>query len=73
VAHWWSWYHKLHVPIKKLKTNICLKGRAPPGSKRAQGCPLVAERCGALLKMPIRSTTLSINYISEKVDVVQFA
>jgi hypothetical protein len=25
------------------------------GSKRAQGCPLVAEGCGTLLKMPCRN------------------
>jgi hypothetical protein len=32
-------------------------GGSPLGSKRAQGCPLGAEVCGALLKMPSRSTT----------------
>jgi hypothetical protein len=37
----WSGYHKLPIKILKKKKNIYifLKGRAPPGSKRAQGRP----------------------------------
>jgi hypothetical protein len=36
-----------------------LRGRAPQGSKRAQGCPLAAAGRSALLKMPSRSTNKS--------------
>jgi hypothetical protein len=54
-----SWYHKLPIKILFL---IFFKGAGRPlGSKRAQGCPLVAEGCDALLKMPSRSTNLRIS------------
>jgi hypothetical protein len=43
------------------------------GSKRAQGRPLVAEGCGALLKMPIRSTknkqlTVCTHLLCQEID-----
>jgi hypothetical protein len=41
-------------------SSFFLKGRAPLGSKWAQGRPLVSEGCGALLKMPRRNTNISI-------------
>jgi hypothetical protein len=50
VAPWWSWYHK----VPKQNYFIFFTGQ---GAEKAQGCPLVAEGCGALLRISSRSTT----------------
>jgi uncharacterized membrane protein (UPF0136 family) len=43
-------------PLSFNTFKTLLRAGHPLGSKRAQGCPLVAEGHGALLKMPSRST-----------------
>jgi hypothetical protein len=45
------------ITNKNKKIFFFFKGAGCPlGSKRVEGHPLVAEGCGALLKMPSRST-----------------
>jgi hypothetical protein len=46
---------------------IFLKGAGRPlGSKRAQGCHLVSEGRGALLKMPSRSTRVDMDKVKRR-------